>query len=153
MTWNDIYRHRSKINNLITRYEAHKGQHRLMSDLSRYLCVVISGYLEQSIKHIFREFTKNNADPRITRYANINIKSFQSADTDSILKLTEKFSIAWANSLRTWMTLEIEASVNGIVNTRHQIAHGVDAGITFGNVKKYYININKLIDYLWNLVN
>lgn len=153
MTWKYIYRDRSKIDALIKRYETFKGQHRLMSDLSKYLCVVISGYLEQSIKRILIEFNKNNADPRITRYADINLKFFQSADTDSIFQLIEKYSIDWADNLRAWMTLEIKASVNGIVNTRHQIAHGVDAGITFSNVKKYYININKMIDYFWNLIN
>lgn len=153
MNWRNIYRDRTRISASIQRYEAYKGQYRLMSDLSKYLCVVISGYLEQSIKRIFREFTKNSADLKILRYVDINLKFFQSADVESIIQLTEKFSIDWADNLRAWMTLEIRTSVDSIVNTRHQIAHGVDTGITFSNVKKYYLNINRLIDYLWNLVN
>ena len=67
-----------------------------------------------------------------------------------IIELTSFFNHEWAEELREKMSGQVEFAVDGIVHTRHQIAHGVDAGIYAGNLKRYYQSVNILIDYLWS---
>ena len=57
------------------------------------------------------------------------------------------------NELKIYSNGKISDAVDGIVNTRHQIAHGIDAGITPSNLKEYFISINNLIDYLCEKCN
>ena len=149
MNRRQIDRQKRRIERLINKYEEIEGNGELISHWSRYLCVVICGYLEQSIRIIFREYSIRGSNKYVARYADINLDRFQNPKMTKIIELTSFFNHEWAEEIRDTMSGKVESAVDGIVHTRHQIAHGVDTGITAGNLIRYFESVNTLIDYLW----
>ena len=42
----------------------------------------------------------------------------------------------------------MKAAVESVVNTRHQIAHGEQTGISYVTMQAYYVQIKKLVELL-----
>ncbi len=149
----EIYRDKRRIDYLIDNYSFFEGKYELMSHWTKYLCVIICGYLEKSIQRTLKEYSKNKSHKTIARYVNINLDRFQNAKCNKIIHLIELYNLKWSDDVKQFIKGEIKDSIDGMVNTRHQIAHGETITLTPGNLRKYYSNINKFLDYLWVLIN
>ena len=120
----------------------------LQANWAKYLCVLVSGYLEVSVKSVFREYAKNKSDPRVFNNVNRNLKFFPNPKMDAILKTTASFDPVWAQKLEKFSEGEVKDSVDSIVANRNLIAHGGNVGISYIRIKNYYNNSRKLIDFM-----
>jgi len=103
----------------------------LQSHWARYLCILVSGYLETSVRTIYGEYTSKRADKNVANYVSSRLGSFQSPKMGNILELTRAFSLQWAEELENATEGELKESVDSIVANRHNIAHGRDVGISY----------------------
>jgi hypothetical protein len=118
------------------------------SCLAKYLCVVVSGFLETSIREIYSDYARNKSHENVTNFVSSSLKNFQSAKMGNILTLTETFSTNWKSELERKTIGEIKDSVDSLVDNRHHIAHGRDVGITFDSARKYYKNVVKVLQLI-----
>jgi hypothetical protein len=123
------------------------------SCLAKYLCVVVSGFLETSIRDIYSDYAENKSHENVTSFVTISLKSFQSPKMGNILLLTEAFSGDWKLELEKKSIGEIKDSIDSLVDNRHHIAHGRDVGITYDSIKKYYKNTVKLLKLIEDQCN
>ncbi|WP_298928198.1 HEPN domain-containing protein [uncultured Ramlibacter sp.] len=121
------------------------GQLELRADFARYLCVLVSGYLDQTIREITGEFVRQRAQPLIA---------------DLVVKLTDRTTNLTAAKLRTYL-LQIDRTWEGAIDAllvdrakdaldsvialRHRIAHGQSADVTIARMLGYYVEIKKLL--------
>ena len=115
----------------------------LQSHRARYLCILVSGYLETSVRAIYGEYNRN-----VTNYVSSKLKSFQSPKMGNILELTRAFSRQWAEELEVATEGELKGSVDSIVANRNNIAHGQDVGISYVTIREYYQNAVKVIELI-----
>lgn len=120
----------------------------LQSHWARYLCILISGYLEISVRAIYSEYTSKRADENVANYVSNRLGSFQSHKMGNILELTRAFSRQWAEELEIATEGELKESVDIIVANRHNIAHGRDVGISYVAIREYYQNAVKVIELI-----
>lgn len=116
----------------------------LKSHWSRYLCVLVAGYLETAICEIYVDYAKH-APPNVHRFVETHLRRFQNPNMEKILQVTGAFSSDWASSLQTETEGETKDAVDSIVNLRNQIAHGKDSGISYSQMKSYYITAKRLV--------
>ena len=117
----------------------------LQSHWAKYLCVLVSGYLEISVSAIYWEYAKNMSAPNVANFIDTHLKNFQNPNMEKILNLTRQFSQDWADSLQGNIQGEIKDSIDSIVANRHNIVHGRSVGITYARIKCYYKNAIRLI--------
>ena len=110
----------------------------LQAHWARYLCVLVSGFLEKSISLILKEYTKNNSSPCVVNFVEKKIGRFQNAKMERILELIASFNSDWANALKKELSDETKDSVDSIVANKNNIVHGASVGITYSRIKKYY---------------
>ena len=122
----------------------------LLAHWARYLCILTSGFLEVSIREIYGEYARTKAAPNVANFVSDQLRRFQNPNMDKILRLTRSFSSEWGKNLENGTQGELKASVDSIVANRHNIAHGVPVGITYGAIKRYYENAKKVIDMIIN---
>ena len=121
---------------------------------SKYLCVLTAGYIEESLRVLILEFSKNNSSPKIQRFVEREISYVTNCKTERILEVLNKFDSNWVTSFESEITAnspidkEIKDSIDSIVRNRHLIAHGKSVGITFSTVSKYYGFCKKAIEIL-----
>ena len=121
---------------------------------SKYLCVLTAGYIEESLRVLLLEFSRNNSSKEIQRFVDREISFITNCKTERIIEVLNKFDINWASTFEkeikeeSPIDKEIKDSLDSIVSNRHLIAHGKSVGMTYSTVKTYYSYCIKAIDIL-----
>jgi hypothetical protein len=147
----EAVRYKQRLDNLFKQISVFSGNIELQSQWARYLCVLVSGFLETAICAIYGEFARKTASPYVANYVKCELDSFQNPRMGRILELTRAFNPLWADELETATEGELKDAVNSVVANRNQIAHGRDVGITYISIKNYYEDVVKVVDLIENM--
>jgi len=130
----------------IGKYKTDDGE--IDSYLAKYLCIISSGFLEESVRNIFGQFVKNKSHLYVANYVDDRLYYFQNAKADEIIKLAYSFSKKWGDDLKDYMTDERKDSINTIVNNKNLIAHGKNSGITYSAMQKNWENSKEVVEFI-----
>lgn len=125
---------------------------------SKYLCVLTAGFIEESLRFLLLDYSKNNASPKIQRFLEKEISFITNCKTEKILDVLNKFDENWSTSFKneidskSVIDKEIKDSIDSIVSNRHRIAHGKSVGMTYATISKYYIHCKTAIRILSDTV-
>ncbi len=125
----------------------------LQAHWARYLCILVSGFLENSIRTIYSEYAKEKASPQIVNFVEEKLKGFQNPRMEKVFQLMASFDEEWGKQLKTKTEGEIKDAVNSIVILRNSIAHGKSVGITYITIQDYYKSSKKLLDVIDEILN
>ena len=139
----EISSNKQRLDNLFKKITAFSTDTDLQSHWARYLCILVSGFLETSVRIIYREYAKSKATPQVANFV-------QNPKMEKILQLTGLFSKEWANELRLETEGELKDAVDSIANNRNQIAHGGSVGISYSQIKSYYDRAIEVIELIEN---
>jgi hypothetical protein len=124
------------------------GSLELQSHWARYTCVVMSGFLEDSIKIVLSRYAEERSPRTVADYVSAQLYFFQNANTDEIGRLLKKFSAEWNKEFQAFLSEERKAAVNSIVGNRHRVAHGQDCVVTIGQLKAWYPMASDVVDLI-----
>jgi hypothetical protein len=120
---------------------------------ARYLCVLISGFIENSIKLLLREHTGRRAQQDVSSFVNNKLSRITNLNETKIKELLGAFNDSWREDFEQNISGEQKGAIDSVLANRHNIVHGRQVGVSFISVKTYYENIIKTLDYIENLVN
>lgn len=141
----EIVRREQRLDSLFERAGRAARDPELQSHWARYLCVLVSGFLETSIRTIFASYASKRADTKVAGFVTAQLGFLQNAKMGNILELVGKFSAEWARQLEIKTQGKIRAAVNSIVANRHKIAHGEDVSLGLAGLKDYYKSAKELV--------
>ncbi len=153
----DIQAFQNRIENLFSKHSSITDME-VQSNWAKYLCVLVSGYIEESLRILFYEYAKNHSNPQIRRYIDLHIRRITNCKNSRILEVLNHFSDDWVRNYndkiasRETSTNQIKDSIDSIIDNRHQIAHGRNVGISFVTVKSYYDSVKVAIDVLHEVI-
>lgn len=149
----EITRYKQRIESLFSKVDEATGDDlELASHWACYLCVLISGLLEASIRILYGDLASSRASPEVASYVKKQLEQFRNPSFEKIFQLTQSFSPEWAQRLKSGVGQEVEFAVNSIVTNRHNIAHGRSVTLTVVQLKQYYQSVVKLIDAIAELL-
>lgn len=146
----EINRNKQKLDSLFEKVKDFSADTYLQSHWARYLCISVSGFLETSVRIIYREYAKSKAIPQVANFVEGKLEDFQNPKMEKILQLTGGFSKEWASELRLKTDDELKDAVDSIAHNRNQIAHGGSVGISYSQIKSYYERAIKVIELIEN---
>ncbi len=120
----------------------------LQSHWCRYLCVLVSGFVENAVRISYVELARKRADPTIADFVESRLRQFQNPRMGTILELAGGFSQEWKEKLAQATEGQLSESVNSIVGNRHKIAHGESVTLTLSSLAQYYRDALKVVDLL-----
>lgn len=144
--------YRQRLDNLFARASTFSDDIEILSHWAKYLCVLVSGFIETSVCAIYSAYTQDKAAPYIANYVCSRLKRFNNPNMEDICQLAGLFNEAWREKLEETTAGEIKDAVDSIVANRHQIAHGRDVGISYDRVKKYYDRVVKMVELVESTV-
>ena len=112
----------------------------LMSHWGRYLCVMVAGFLEQSIQTIYQDFANRSAeDPRVARYVSRRLRRVRNPNAEEFLQTAGHFDNQWRLNLQDFFSGDArpKEAINSIMSLRNNIAHGGNASIAPNTVRDY----------------
>jgi hypothetical protein len=140
MSWHDVERHAQQVDAVLaraTRLSAAESPE-VQADLARYACVLVAGYVEQSVKSIFGEFVRVRASPEVYRYAERRLARVRNPNATDLISLAGDFNPEWRTSLDVVLQDERKAALDSVVANRNGIAHGRSVGIGLVQIGTYH---------------
>lgn len=149
----EVMRAKQKLDNLFEKINHLPDDNELKAHWARYLCILVSGFIENSVRAIYSQYAKNKAIPNIANFVERKLDDLQNPKMEKILQLTGAFSLQWESNLRKATEGELKDAIDSIVANRNNIAHGQDVGITYATIKDYYEKAFKVIQMIENQCN
>lgn len=122
----------------------------LVAHFSRYLCVLVSGFAEQSVKELVTQYARLRSEERIQRHTAIQLKRLRNIDLEKLRHLVESFDPAWWNQLLLDCPDEL-AAFDSVATIRNNVSHGGDSGVTLLTVRQYFDQVSAVLDDLCDL--
>ena len=149
MTRNDLSVKRKKLNYIFSKvkdYDSEDGE--IDSYLAKYLCILASGFLEDSVRGIYGKFVEGKSHPNVSKYVKSRLHYFQNAKYEDIKQLIYAFNDEWGHDFENFITDEMKTSINSIVDNKNLLAHGSNSGITYAQLESYWENSLKVLDFI-----
>ena len=135
----------SKLDNVFKSADAVE-EDEIKSHLARYLCVLTSGYLEESMKVIIEYYTSSKASPSVTNYIIWSTRNLTNLNTEKIEQFLNTFNNQWKNEFKRLLTDEEKDAIDSVVANRNNIAHGRNVGVSYIRVRSWYENVKKVVE-------
>ena len=123
----EVERQKRRLDAVFERISSVDDDPELLSDLARYLCVLISGFLEQAVIELILEYASVRSSESVQRHVAGRIRRFTTPNAKNLAELLGSFDLDLQNKLETYLIDEYKDAVDSIVNLRHAIAHGRSA--------------------------
>ena len=123
----------------------------LQADFARYLCVLVSGYMEKAVVAFVVEHARRNGGPTLQRFVEQRTKNFANAKASRVQELLGSFDLTWQQKIEDFLVDERKDAVDSIVNLRNIIAHGGSVGLTYSRIHEYYRHAQRVIERVGEL--
>jgi len=123
----------------------------LQSDFARYLCVLVSGFLENAVAELLIEHARKHAGPSVLRFIDSEARRITNVNAQRLKSFLGRFDEDWLKDLDAFLVDERKAAVDSIVSLRNRIAHGHSVGVTLVRVKEYYEQVKLVVARLERL--
>ena len=121
----------------------------LQSHWGRYVCVLISGFLENALSEIYTEYVQKAASPPVANFTVSILSRIQNPRASRFIETAQAFKKVWGEELEEFMIQNgRKDAIDSIMNNRHQIAHGKDSGITVARANNYLKKCVEVIDFI-----
>jgi hypothetical protein len=145
----NVSRQKQRIDDLFKRTEeATNGDANMQAHWARYLCVLVSGFVENALKEVYSDFIRRAASKPVVDYATHKLLSLNNPNAERICQLAGSFKKEWQEELTTFMQDGAKEAVDSIMNNRNQIAHGGDVGITVVRTRDYFKMIVEVMEFI-----
>jgi len=125
------------------------GDLELAADLGQYLCLRVSGYLEQATAVILRDFCVKNSWGPVQHFAHSWLDRMPNLSSDALIKMVRRFNGEWANELDEFLQYEErKTSLNSLVGIRNGVAHGKQQGLSRNRAWEYFELVESIIEWL-----
>jgi hypothetical protein len=128
------------------------------SEWAKYLCVLVSGFIEESARVLLEQYCKNCAAVKVQNFVIGELGELTNCKTNKIKTILCKFSPAWEKEFieeidkRSRVVGEIKNSVDSVVANRHLIAHGRSVGITYSTISSHYKSVKIAVEVLERVI-
>ena len=149
----EVARRQQRLNHVFSQISSFAEHLELQAHWASYLCILVSGFLESSLRTIYAEYARHKSAPNVSNFVQRRLRGFQNPNMEAIIQLTSSFNPDWARDLKDATDGELKDAVDSIVANRHRIAHGESVDITYIRIKGYYAKTNEIIEFIENQCN
>jgi hypothetical protein len=118
------------------------------ADMARYLCVLMSGLLEQAVRHSYSSYAAAKSHANISRYVERDLELFQNAKPAKLFELAGRFSAAWRADLEAFLVDRVHDHVSSVVANKNLIAHGESVGVTYVRALEFYASVKEVVAFV-----
>lgn len=146
-----VHSEKQKLEQTFKRANQIKENLELSADFARYLCVLVSGFLEQAVIEILQEHARLQSSPSVQKYVGGKLQRFTTANAQNVTDLLGSFDPDWHTDLKAFLVGEHKDAVDSVVNIRHAVAHGRFVGVTLVSAIRYYERVAEVVDHIVDL--
>ncbi len=117
--------------------------------MNRYLCVRVSGFLEQTLLSLGRSACEQMSGGIGLDFALSWLERAPNPSSREIVRFVGRFSHRWATELEKILSTDQRSDrLNALVGIRNDIAHGKNQGVSAVQAFGYYELVVELVDWI-----
>ena len=148
----DLLSKRSRLDAVFARVSnLPEGELQIRSDFARYLCVLVSGFVESAISDIAADHCRHRSSTTVMNYVEGRLRRLGNLNTEQLLQFVGSFDPDWRNQLNKFVLGERKDALDSVIANRNNIAHGESVGLTYMRIRDYYKRICEVVDYVNDL--
>ncbi|GAA2170524.1 MULTISPECIES: MAE_28990/MAE_18760 family HEPN-like nuclease [Glycomyces] len=125
------------------------GDDEVYADLTAYLVIRISGYLEQSVRIILVEYCDKYSHKMANSFVNSHLSRMPNLNASALINLIQKFDVSISSDLERMISEdERRGRLNALVSIRNNLAHGLSSSVSPRQAAEYRILVEEIIDWL-----
>src|SRR5664280_3442303 len=140
----EVARREQRLSALFTAIDGANLPPELTAHYSRYLCVLVSGYAEQSVKELVAQYCRSKSSEPIQRYVGKQLARLRNIDLEKLKQLLQSFKAEWWTELESEWSDELTA-FGSVAAVRNAVSHGTETGITMATVRQYFNQISVVL--------
>lgn len=118
------------------------------ADFARYLCVLVSGYIERAVEELAIEHCRTWGPRTVLSFSTSTLRRLQNVNCEKLLNLLGRFDLQWMHEAEAFVVDDRKTALDSVVALRNQIAHGENVGVTFARVDAYYQSAQEVLDFV-----
>jgi len=124
----------------------------LEAEYARYLCVLACGFLEKAVAEIIVGYASSRTARPVLSFIESSVRRLGNLDKERLLSVVGSLDAGWRTELDAFIVDEKKEALNSVVGLRHNIAHGGDGRISLGQVQKYWVQIQAIVEKVADLI-
>jgi len=141
----DVLREKQRLDSLFSMVAQMQADHEVLAHWARYLCVLTSGFIENSLRLILRDYTTRHANEFVAKFVWARIKDLTNLNDEKIASTLAAFNPIWRETFCARRSQEQKDAIDSVLANRHQIAHGRSVGLTMARMRQYYDDVCKAL--------
>ncbi len=138
---------RRRLENAFLRAQSVALTDELRADLSRFLCVRTSGFVERSFVELANGYVETKAEPRVASYVSVRLERTTNMDASKLVAALAVFYQPWGVRMQAFFDNDDEAktALDSVIGKRHRIAHGHDDGLGLATIQQWFKAVDRVI--------
>ena len=140
-----------KITQLLRRTDSATSDFDLQGHWGRYTCILVAGFLENSLQIIYSDFASQSSSEQVARYVSARLRGVRNPNAIRFAQVAGQFNPGWREELEEFLNSDGEIrknAIDSIMSVRNQIAHGGTTGITIHRVREYLERSVEVIEFI-----
>jgi hypothetical protein len=127
----------------------------LQAHWAKYLCILVSGFIENSIKAILIKYCRDCSNQFVSDFVESQMSNMTNFGSSKILKLIQSFNPTWESALSDYLQQneDVKTALDSVVANRHLIAHGKNIGMSFVDMRDYYQSVKRFFDFMETVIS
>ena len=149
----EVIRLRSSLKGAFTRAKNLRAvDAEIQSDLARYLCVLVLGFVETAVAELAIEHCRSRSASSVLKYASAQLDRLQNLKAQKLVQVIGSFEKKWSSELSMFMDGDRKDALDSVVDLRNKIAHGESVSLSLGRIIQYHEKIDEIIVYIEKLL-
>jgi hypothetical protein len=140
-----IIRDKQRLDSVFSMVELMPLDPEVLSHWAKYLCVLTSGFIENSLRVILQDYAEKHANNDVASFVSTRIDGLTNLNDEKIGQLLGAFSPTWRDTFNATRSTEQKDAIDSVLANRNLIAHGRSVGLTLARMKQYYGDISKVV--------
>lgn len=147
----EVWRLSQRLEATIKRIGLTQSDPELQSDFAKYLCVLVSGYVETAVTELLLEHSRRQSAPSIQRFVEFQTRRITNLNAERLQQLLGSFDPDWRTNISQLLIDEKKDALDSVVSLRNRIAHGDSVGITYQRIIGYFSHIKPIVERVADL--
>lgn len=137
-----------RLDEAFSRAERFASQPEIEADYTRYLCVLVTGYLEQSVVQAILGYVDAQGNHRLSSYVANTLTTGPNMSIERILRIAGEFDEDWRSQLRKKLTPRHREAIGSVYASRNRIAHGEDVDLPYRQIRSDYALVREAVGFI-----
>ena len=122
------------------------------ADYARYLCILVTGFLEQSVEQAILVYVDSQGNQRLSSYIAKTLIPRRSMRAERMLEIVGDFDQKWKARLALKLTSRHRDAIGSAYASRNKIAHGEDVDLPYRQVSHDYVLVKEAIGFIAEII-